>query len=162
MRPNRYIIIASILLGAIGTWLSVDAISQYMNMARSFSSVNARYVEESFAWEDPQHERANATFTVTNNSDNDATLDFLTMSVYFDGQFAGARYDSWAPLDIPAGESVELDLSFLISISELRPRGGEADITVRGQLRLDFEGIERDMTVPTSGRIGQVSYEGRQ
>jgi hypothetical protein len=161
MRPNRYIILLSILLGAAGTWLTADAVGQYLNTARSFASVHAQYVEGSFAWEDPQHERAHATFAITNNGDNDARLTHLGMNLYFDGQFAGARYEQWEAIEVPAGESVEVDVPFLISISERRPDGSDAELSVRGQLRLEFEGIERPMTVPARGTIGQVPYEER-
>jgi hypothetical protein len=159
MRPNRYIILVSILLGVVGSWLTADAVGQYLNTARSFASVHAQYVEDSFAWEDPQHERAHALFLLTNDSDNDARLTHLGMNLYFDGAFAGARYDQWEAIDIPAGETVEIEVPFLISISELRPEGSDAELTVRGQLRLEFDGIERPMTVPARGTIGQVPYE---
>ncbi len=161
MRPNRYIILVSIVLGIVGTWLSADAVGQYLNMARSFASVNAEYVEDSFVWLDAEHERARAEFTVTNASDNDAVLDYLGMNLYFDGRFAGARYVQWEPVEVPAGESVTVDVSFFTSITEIRPQGGEAEISVQGQLRLNFDNIERDMTVRTSGTIGQVPYEGQ-
>lgn len=159
MRPNRYIILVSILLGAVGAWLSVDAVGQYLNTARSFASVHARYVEGSFAWEDPEHERANAEFSITNDSENDARLMHFGVNLYFDGAFAGARYDDWEAVDIPAGETVNVDVPFLISISERRPEGSDAELSINGQLRLEFEGIERPMTVPARGTIGKVPYE---
>ncbi len=159
MRPNRYIILVSILLGAFGAWFSADAVGQYLNTARSFASVDARYVEDSFVWLDPEHERATADFVITNESDNDARLSYFAIMLYFDGQFAGARYDQWEPIDIPAGDSVTVEINFLTSITQIRPEGSDAELSVRGQLRLDFEGIERDMTVPARGTIGRVPYQ---
>jgi hypothetical protein len=159
MRPNRYIILLSLLLGAAGAWFTADAVGQYLNTARSFASVHAQYVEDSFVWEDPQHERAHVRFRITNNSDNDANLSHFSVNVYFDGTFAGARYDQWEAIEIPAGETIEVESPILISISELRPQGSEAEISMNGRLRLEFEGIERPMTVPTRGMIGQVPYE---
>jgi hypothetical protein len=162
MRPNRYIILVSIVLGAFGAWFSADAVGQYLNTARSFASVYAQYVEGSFEWEDPQHEWANAEFVITNESDNDARLTHFGVSLFFDDRFAGARYDQWEPIEIPAGESVNVDVSLFVSISELRPEGSDAELSVRGRLRLEFEGIERPMTVPAAGTIGQVPYEESQ
>jgi hypothetical protein len=159
MRPNRYIILISILFGAFGAWFSADAVGQYLNTARSYAAVDAYYVEDSFAWEDPEHERARAEFVIVNDSDNDARLSYFGMNLMFDGQFAGARYEPWDPIDIPAGESATVEVPFLISISSLRPEGSDAELSVRGQLRLDFETVERDMSVPMSGTIGRVPYE---
>jgi hypothetical protein len=159
MRPNRYVILVSILLGVAGAWLSADAVGQYLNMARSFASVDAQYVDDSFRWLDSDYEQAVAEFEVTNDSDNDARLDYLAMSLYFDDRFAGARYDQWEVVEVPAGESVTIEVSFFTSISELRPSGGEAELSVQGQMRLDFENVGRDMTVRTSGTLGQVPYE---
>lgn len=159
MRPNRYIILVSIVLGIVGTWLSADAVGQYLNIARSFASVNAEYVDDSFVWLDPDYERGRAQFNVRNDSDNDALLDYLSMNLYFDGQFAGARYAQWDPVEIPAGESVTVEVPFFVSISERRAEGGDSELSVQGQLRLNFDNIERDMTVRTSGTLGEVPYE---
>lgn len=162
MRPNRYIILISILLGVFGAWFSADAVGQYLNTARSFASVDANYVEDSFTWLDPNHERATAEFEIVNDSDNDAELTYFGVSLFFDGRFAGARYDQWETVEIPAGESVPVRIPILISISELRPEGSDAELSMRGQLQLDFDGIERVMTVPTSGTIGRAPYEEQQ
>jgi hypothetical protein len=159
MRPNRYIVLISLLLGVAGAWLSADAVGQYLNAARSFASVNATYVDGSFAWEDPQYERATAQFEIVNDSDNDARLVHFSINLYFDGRFAGARYAPWDAIDIPAGSSVTVDIPFLVSISELRPEGGDAELSVSGQLRLEFENVGRDMTVPARGTIGHVPYQ---
>lgn len=162
MRPNRYIILVSILFGVIGAWFSVDAVGQYLNTTRSFASVSAEYVDGSFAWGDPEHQRATSEFLITNDGENDASLAYFSVSLYFDGRFAGARYDDWDAIVIPAGESVTVSVPFIISISELRPEGSDAELSVRGRLQLDFEGIERDMTVSTAGTIGQIPYEEQQ
>jgi hypothetical protein len=159
MRPNRYMILVSILFGAFGAWFSAEAVGQYLNTTRSFASVDTRYVEGSFSWEDSDHEEATAEVVITNDSDNNATLDYLGMNLYFDGTFAGARYEPWDAIDIPSGESVSVEIPFLVSITEMRSQGSEAELSLRGQMRLNFEGIERDMTVPTGGTIGQVPYE---
>lgn len=159
MRPNRYIILVSVVLGIAGAWLSADAVGQYLNAARSFASVHAIYVEDSFTWEDAQHENASAEFVITNDSDNDARLAHFSVNLYFDGRFAGARYAQWEPVEIPAGTSVTVDAPFIVSISELRPQGSDAELSVQGQMRLEFENVGRDMTVPARGTIGYVSYQ---
>ncbi len=159
MRPNRYIVLISILLGFAGAWLSADAVGQYLNAARSFASVDASYVEGSFAWKDPQYNEATAEFEITNDSDNDARLAHFGINLHFDGRFAGARYDQWEAIDIPAESSVTVEIPFLVSISEIRSEGGEAELSVSGQLRLEFENVGRDMTVPARGTIGHVPYQ---
>ena len=159
MRPNRYVILVSILLGAFGAWFTADAVGQYLNTARSFAAVDAHYVEDSFRWLDPNHEEALADFVIVNDSDNDARLSHFGLSLFFDGEFAGARYRQWEPVDVPAGESVQVEIHFQTSITRVRDQGSDAELSVRGRLRLDFEGIERDMTVRTSGTLGRVPYE---
>jgi hypothetical protein len=159
MRPNRYVILVSILLGIFGIWFSADAVAQYLNTARSFASVDAEYVEGSFVWLDENHERATAEFTIINDSDNDAVLAHFGINLYFDGTFAGARYEPLPRIDLPAGEEVTLEIPFLVPIQHMKPLGSDAELTVRGQMRLEFEGIERPMTVRMSGTIGHVPYE---
>jgi hypothetical protein len=159
MRPNRYVILVSILLGGFGFWFTAEAVGQYLNLAQSFTSIRAEYVEDSFVWLDEDHERATAEFTIRNESDNDASLAHLSMSLYFDGQFAGAYYDQWQRINIESGESVTMQIPFAVPIQHMRPYGSEAELSVRGQMRLEFEGIERPMTVRTSGTIGHVPYE---
>lgn len=160
MRPNRYILLVSLLFGVFGAWFSADAVGQYLNATRSFSAVDTSYVEGSFHWKDPDHEEATAEFDITNDSENDATLEYLGMNLYFDGAFAGARYGDWEAIEIPAGESVTVEIDFLTSISDRRPEGSDAELSLRGELRLAFDGIERAMTIPMSGSIGRVPYEG--
>jgi hypothetical protein len=163
MRPNRYVILISVLIGSFGIWFSADAVAQYLNTARSFASVDAEYVEGSFVWLDANHERATAEFTVFNGSDNDAVLAHFGINLYFDGTFAGARYDPLPRIELPAGEAVTVQVPFLVAIHEQRPYGSEAELSVRGRMRLEFEGIERPMTVRMSGTLGQIPYEeGRQ
>jgi hypothetical protein len=159
MRPNRYIILLSLLLGAFGTWFSIDAVGQYLNTTRSLGAMEVRYVEGSFVWLDPDYERARASFEIVNASRNDVTIPHYGQQLRFDNAFAGARYHDWEILRIPAGESQTFEVVFFIPVADIRRQGGEAELTVEGQLRLDFEGIERDMTVRTWTRIGQVAYE---
>lgn len=159
MRPNRYVILVSVLLGSIGLWLTADAVGQYLNTVRSFAAVEITYVEDSFVWQDPEHEEALSEFVVRNDSENVARLTSLRLNLYFDGEFAGARYEPWEAIDIPARDEVTVEVPFLVSIESLRPEGSEAELTVRGDLRLEFEGIERDMTVQASTTIGRVPYE---
>lgn len=162
MRPNRYVILISILLGGFGFWFSADAVGQYLNTARSFSAVDAEYVEGSFVWLDEDHERATAEFTIINDSSNDADLAHFGINLYFDGVFAGAHYEQWQRLTIPARDAVTVEIPFQVPIQQVRPRGSDAELSVRGEMRLEFEGIERPMTVRMSGTIGRVPYEESQ
>lgn len=159
MRPNRYVILVSVLLGVFGIWFSAQAVGQYLNTVRSFSNVELEYIEDSFTWEDPGHERAHAEFVMRNQSENEATISYLALNLYFDDDFAGARYQPWDPIVVPAGESVTVEVPFLVSIENLRPAGSEADLRVSGEMRLEFEGIQRDMTVRVVESIGRVPYE---
>jgi hypothetical protein len=159
MRPNRYVLLVSFLLGAFGFWFSADAVAQYLNTARSFTSVYAVYVEDSFEWLDPEHERARAEVTIINDAPNDVDIAYFSLNLYFDGDFAGARYEPWERFVIPAGEQATFEVPFQVPIAHQRPRGSEAEIRLRGQMRLEFEGIERPMNVRVSGTIGVVPYE---
>lgn len=159
MRPNRYVILVSILLGLFGIWFSADAVGQYLNTVRSFAGIEYSYVEDSFTWLDPEHRRGTAEFRIHNDADNAVTIAHLEALLYFDGEFAGARYTDWDRVEIPAGETSTVEVQFLTSIERMRSAGSEADLSVESQIRLDFEGIEREMTVRASDSIGRVPYE---
>jgi hypothetical protein len=159
MRPNIYVLIVSVLLGAFGFWFSADAVGQYLDTSRSFTSVHARYVPDSFKWLDPEHQEASAQFTFINDAPNDVTLAHLSLNLYFDGVFAGARYAPWERFEIPAGEEETNEVTFLTSIAHLREQGSDAELSLRGQMRLEFEGIERPLNVRISGPVGVVPYE---
>jgi hypothetical protein len=160
MRPNRYVILVSVLLGIGGAWLTADAVAQYLNVAHSFTAIHARYVPDSFVWHDPDFQRASARVVITNNSENDALVDYFGINLYFDGEFAGSDYTGWQRFTIPAGEEATVDVEFQTTSPFIRHLGGEANLSVRGQMRLIFDGIEQPMSVRTSGTIGQVGYEG--
>lgn len=158
MRPNRYVILVSILLGSFGLWFSADAVGQYLDTVRSFAGIEYSYVEDSFEWRDPEHRRGTAEFRIHNDADNAVTIAHLEARLYFDGEFAGARYTDWDAVEIPAGETTVVEVPFLTSIERMRPAGSEAELSVESELRLDFEGIEREMTVRASDSIGTVPY----
>ena len=159
MRPNRYVILVSVLLGLAGSWFAASGVEQYLDATRSFTSVHISYVDGSFEWLDDEHERGVAQFTLVNDAPNDVTIGHLALNLLFDGEFAGAHYQSWERIEIPSGESVQVELPLLVSISHLRPLGAEATLSVRGQMRLEFDGIERSMTVRYSETIGRVSQQ---
>jgi hypothetical protein len=160
MRPNRYVILVSVLLGLFGAWLTADALAQYLNTARSFTAIRTQYVPDSFEWQDPEYRRARAEIVIVNESENDALVDYFSISLYFDDDFAGADYEPWERFVVPAGEERTFEVNFLTTAPFIRHLGGEATLRVRGQMRLVFDGIQQPMTVRTSGTIGQVPYEG--
>jgi hypothetical protein len=156
MRPNRYVILVSLALGAVGIWFTVDALQQYFNVTRSFTSVHIEYVDETFVWDDAAYEHGTGAFRITNNAPNDVVIAHVTVNLFFDGQFAGGRYQPWERIAISSGESADIEMPFFISIAPQRERAENADLSVSGQMRLEFDGIEQGMTVRFNEQLGEA------
>ena len=157
MRVNRWIMLVSLVIGLAGVWFVYDASSSYIAATRAYTSVDLQYEEGSFVWLDPAFERGRADLTIHNNSDSDVTVTLLDLYLYFDDEFAGARYSTWEPLDISAGTSETVTTVFEVAISRIRPLGDTAELRLGGSTTLEFENVSEPLTYSLGTTIGQVS-----
>lgn len=157
MRVNRWIMLISLLIGLAGIWFVYDASSTYVSAIRAYSGVGVTYESDSFVWLDPDYENGRAELTIHNNSDTEVTVTLLDLYIYFDDEFAGARYIPWEPLIIPEGMSETVPAEFDISISRIRPLGGTAELALGGSITIEFDGVNEPLTFPLRRTIGQVT-----
>ena len=157
MRVNRWVMLASLVIGLTGAWFIYDASSSYISTTRAYTSVNVSYERGSFIWLDPEFGRAYAEVTINNDSDSDITVTTLTLYLYFDGEFAGARYTPWEPVNIARGESLTVPTEFTVATASIQGRGGTGNLSLGGNIALEFADIREPLTFSLSGNIGQVS-----
>lgn len=157
MRVNRWVMLVSVLIGLAGSWFAYDAAATYVAATRAYSAVDVRYVPDSFVWADPAFGSGRADFVIHNGSESDVTITTLTLHLYFDGEFAGSRYTTWDPLEIPKGTDATVTPEFTVSISRLQPQGGTAALGVHGNITVEFKDVKEPLTFPLRGTIGQVS-----
>lgn len=160
MRLHHWVLLVSLIAGVIGAWFAQDAFRQYLDATEAFTEVSMRYEPDSFEWLDPEFDRGQAQLTIINDSSHDVVVDHMNMFLDFDGDFAGARYDPWENVEIPAGETHTFTAEFLITANSIQPQGGEAELRIRGTMGLEFEEIEEPYSVKFGGTIGQVGWTG--
>ncbi len=158
MRLNRIVVVVALIVGLGGSWLTARAFQQYLDATEAFSLVDLRQEPDTFRWLDPDYGEAEAVFEFVNRSERDITVESLSLSLRFDQQFAGADYAPWEPMEIPAGERRTFPATFTITANSIQHRGGDANLSFRGQMKLSFANIEEPLVVRFRGQIGQVPY----
>lgn len=157
MYLNRWVLLLSLIIGALGIWSIQRAFVDYRQAAESFTEVSVSYVPDSFVWRDPTYSTGQADFRVVNDTPEAVTIELAQLRLYFDGAFAGAEYAGWEPVVVPEGEEMRFTSAFQVTTPRLDSRGDEAEISVRGDLRLRFDGIERPLVVRVRDTIGRVA-----
>jgi hypothetical protein len=157
MRVNRWILLVSVVLGMVGAWFAWDAATTYVSAARAYASVSVVYERDSFIWLDEDYSAAEAEITIHNRSDSDVIIPTLQLYLYVDGQFAGARYSRWPVISIPKGESITLVQEFSVATASVQDRGGTAQLSLGGQISIEFTDVKTPMTFRMQHPIGQVS-----
>lgn len=160
MRLNRWVLLLALVVGGAGTGFLINAVTQFLDANRSYTSFDIRYVPDSFTWQEPDFEHAVAQVTITNDADRNVTIEHLQLHLYFDNEFAGSWYEPWEQIVLEPGASVTVTPRFTVTANSIQERGGEAELAIGGQMRLAYAQIERTLTVPLSGTVGQVSYDG--
>ena len=160
MRLNRWVLLLALLVGGIGTGFLINAFSQFLDANRSYTSFDIAYVPDSFTWQDSDFEHAVAEVTITNDADRSVTIEHLQLHLYFDNEFAGSWYEPWEQIVLEPGASVTVIPRFTVTSNSIQPQGGTAELALGGQMRLAYEQIERTLTVPLRGTVGQVGYDG--
>lgn len=144
------------LLGLAGTWALAEGVSQYNGTLRAYAAMEFQYEPDSFVWLDPAYGEARGTVRFTNGSPSTATVEAMQLFLRFDGTFAGAVYEPFEPLTLRAGESRTVDLHFTITSGSQQPRGGEANLTINGWMRLSYLDLDRTVTLSIGDVIGPV------
>lgn len=157
MRVNRWVMLATFIIGIAGSWFLYDAVSTYVSTTRAYTSVDVRYERGSFIWLEEDFGSAYAEVTIDNRSASDITVTNLSLYLYVDGEFAGARYTPWDNVNINRGESLTVPTEFSVATASVQDRGGTADLGLGGQISIEFADVREPLTFRLSGNIGQVS-----
>lgn len=161
MRPNRWVLLVSLLVGLFGSWSYVTAMLDYRRTTEAFTSIDVEYVDGSFAWLDEERRTAEALFVLENGSRVDATVEYLILRLYLDGVFAGAQYQPWEPISLDAGDKTEVTIPFEVSISTISAEATmNSTASVRGEMRLAFDQVERSLTVPLREQLSTEATGG--
>lgn len=160
MRLNVWVLLLSFCAGVAGIWFLFAAFDDYLDATRSYTQVDLRYQDESFQWLDAEYEESEAVLTVANRSTHVVTVTQMDVFLYFDGEFAGAEYTTWEPLEVDPGEVETFMVGFQTSTNTIQDQGGEADLSLAGRMRLEFEDISEPLSIRFSGDVGQVDWEG--
>lgn len=160
MRLNVIVLALSLASGIAGVVVLQNAFADYLDATRSYTQVELRYVDGSFEWLDDEYELSRAELRVTNRSAHVVTVAHLDTFLYFDGEFAGARYTFWEPIEIAPGESRTVEAEFQTTSNSIQDQGGTAELSIRGRMRLEFEDIDEPFSIRYSGDIGQVEADG--
>lgn len=165
MRVYLSIIVVSVLLGIGGIIGLSDAVSDYTGTLRTYTQIDATYDEGSFRWLEPDFNRASLTMTLHNDSPVDATVINIDLFLRFNGEldgqivdnaFAGANYNRFDQVTIAAGDSQSVPLEIEVTTNSIQPIGGTAELSLRGSMEVEFEGIERRLTLDLADTIGVV------
>ena len=149
--------LASLVIGLAGSWFIYDAVSTYVSTTRAYTSVDVSYEQGSFVWLEEDFGSAYAEVTVHNRSQSDITVTNLTLYLYVDGNFAGARYTPWDPVDIEKGDSITVPTEFSVATASVQPRGGSGNLSLGGNIALEFADVREPLTFNLGGDIGQVT-----
>ena len=160
MRLNPVVIVATLLLGGAGLFFGVRAYSTYDDAAEAFTRVELAYVPNSFKWLDPEYGEGVATFRVINDSRFVAVVEGFSISVQFDGAFAGSDYNRWQELRVPGNATREIPAHFEITTNSIQAEGGVAELSFAGQMLVRFARFEQPLSFRFRGAIGQVDANG--
>jgi hypothetical protein len=156
MYLNRWVLLVSLAVGLAGTAAVGRAFAEYRDATRAYSAIEVTYVPGSFAWQDTAFSGGQAELRISNRSPRRVTVEFFDVNLYLDGQFAGSDYTTWQPIDVARDGEQHVTTPLELAISSLRPQAAEADVTLRGQVRLRFDGIERPLTLRFRIPVGRV------
>ncbi|MEZ4522325.1 MAG: hypothetical protein R3A46_11885 [Thermomicrobiales bacterium] len=160
MRINPVILAATMLVGIFGIVFGVRAFTTYDDASEAFTRVELQYIPDSFKWQDPEYDQAVASFRVVNGSSFRADVEGFSVSLRFDGEFAGTDYDIWPGLIVPGNESREFQMQFSVTTNSIQDQGGTADLSFTGQMLVRFEEFEQPLSFRFRGGMGKVPYDG--
>lgn len=149
--------LASLVLGLAGIWFIWSASSSYISTTRAYTSVDVIYERGSFIWLEEDFGSAYAEVTIDNRSESDITVTSLSLYLYFDGEFAGARYTPWEQVSIAQGESLTIPTEFSVATASIQRQGGTGNLSLGGNISIEFAEVREPLTFRLGGDIGQVS-----
>ena len=152
------LLLVSLIAGVAGSVALVDAVREYRDTVRAYAQVEVAHEPASVVWHDSAtRPTLELTIVIANDSPVRVTAEYLDLRLYAEGEFAGADYDDWQPVTIASLASERRDVSLEISNSELEDDIGRADLSLRGEVRLRFDGVERPLTQRISIVLGRVA-----
>lgn len=157
MRLNLWNVPVALVIGIIAIWAVLRAINQYTAVTESIIQVDVEYVPNSFIWLDPLFDQGQAQIDIINRAERSVTVDYLELHLYFDDEFAGAWYETWEPVTVPAGEKRTVTATFTVTSNSIQQQGGQATLSLRGYDILDFDEFEEQFTIQLYEPVGNVS-----
>ena len=152
--------LAALLSGVIGGWVLWSDIEQYTSALRTYSAVSVAYEPGSFRWTDDRFGGATVQMRVSNESGVATTVENIDVHLNFSGAFAGSSYDRFQPVPLAPGEERVLEFTIQVTAPSIQATGGTADLGIRGDATVAFDGLERDLHLPVRGEIGVVPGSG--
>lgn len=159
MRAFWAALAVSLVLGVAGLVSLVAAMSEYNSTLETYTQLSIRYEPDSFEWVEDDYGAATARMVITNDSPADALVENLNVFLRFDGEFAGTNYERFPPLEAPEGESRIVTLELLVTTPSIQAGGGTARLTFDGSARVQFEGVERALSLNVREQVGVVPAE---
>jgi hypothetical protein len=157
---NRWVLLLSCVAGVIGLVMLTGAFMEYRDSVRAYSRVEVTYDPGSVVWDTSNRQmELTLRIAIINRSSATVTAEYLDLRLYTNGVFAGADYDDWQPIAIPALFSEERTVSLEVSNPALQDQIAQGQfrqstLTIRGEVRLRFAGIERPLTQRVSLALG--------
>jgi hypothetical protein len=151
MYLNRWVLLISCAGGFVGALLLAGAFSDYRAAVRAYSEVNVTHAPDSAIWSD-SGTRLTLDLVIDNHSPSTVTIEHLELRLYASGVFAGADYAAWEPVTVPRESQVTVPIAVDVSNADVAGRMEGADMSLRGETRLRFTGVERPLTQRISVR----------
>lgn len=146
VRPHRWILLASFVIGIASSWAYVSSLLDYRETADAYTNVDIAAVPGTFAWIGEGQRAATLMLEIENDSRTDLTIEHLELRLYSGGTFIGAMYEPWQPLPVEARSVEQVTVSLEVSTPEGRlPENSE--VRLSGDAHLAFEGIDQPFVV---------------
>lgn len=157
VRPHRWVLLASFVIGIAGTWAFVTSLLDYRETADAYTNVDIAAVPGTFAWTGEGQRAASLVMEVENSSRTDLTIEHLEVRLYSSGTFIGAMYEPWQELAVEARSIEQVTVNLEVSTPEGRvPEGGE--LRLSGDAHLAFEGIDQPFVIRFNDQLEEVAH----
>lgn len=157
VRPHRWILLASFVIGIAGSWAYATALLDYRETADAYTNVDIAAIPETFEWTGEDQRAATLTLEIENSSRTALTVEHLELRLYSGGAFIGAMYETWQELQVPARsvEQVSLTLEVTTPEGELPEAGA---LRLSGDAHLAFEGIDQPFVVRFDDQLEEAAH----
>jgi hypothetical protein len=156
MYLNRWVLLISCIAGVAGIVALADAFLEYRDTVQAYTQVDVAHDSGSVVWDDG-NTRVTLQVIITNRSPATVTVEYLDLRLHADGKFAGADYDAWQPVTVASRASEQRSVTLEVSNSQLQDQFERAELSLRGEVRLRFAGVERPLTQRVSITLGRIA-----